>query len=118
MNRQEPNSPVRDIRSYCDRVVVELVGDIDMEHSAAFQQGMADVMARGAGHVILDMAGVGYMDSSGIASMVKLHTQAKAGGATLSLVGVHQNVQSIFEITRLDGLFKVFATEQQAIASA
>ena len=117
MKTQGSDSPVREVRWQDELVVVDVSGDVDMAHSAAFQQGLSDVMAKKPKHVILDMGGVDYMDSSGIASLVKLQSQAKAIGASLSLVAVHQNVQSIFQITRLDGLFKVFATEQEAITS-
>ena len=117
MNRQEPNSPVKEVRWQDKLVVVDVVGDMDMDHSSAFQQCLSDVMAKKPTHVIVDLAGVSYMDSSGIASLVKLNSQTKSAGASLSLVAVHQNVQSILQITRLDTMFSVFDTEQEAIAS-
>lgn len=118
MKTQDPNSPVKEVRWQDKQVVIDVAGDVDMGHSAAFQQCLSDVMAKAPAHVILDLAGVEYMDSSGIASLVKLHSQAKAAGAALSLVAVHRNVQSILQITHLDGMFKVFDTAEEAIASA
>ena len=118
MRTQDPNSPVREVRWQDKQVVIDVSGDVDMGHSAAFQQCLSDVMAKRPTHVILDLDGVDYMDSSGIASLVKLNSQAKSAGAALSLVAVHQNVRSILQITRLDGMFSVFGTEQEAIASA
>jgi len=117
MKTQDSNSPVKEVRWQDKQVVVDVAGDVDMGHSAAFQQCLSDVMAKAPAHVIVDLAGVDYMDSSGIAALVKLHSQAKAAGTVLSLVAVHRNVRSILQITHLDGMFSIFDTEQDAIAS-
>ncbi len=118
MTAQGSDSPVKNVRWQDKIAVIEVAGDVDMGHSIAFQQCLADVIAKSPEHVILDLTAVDYMDSSGIASLVKLHSQTKSVDCKLSLVGVHANVRSIFQITRLDGLFTVFADEQEAIASA
>ena len=109
-------TPVRDIYQQDDCVVVTVVGDIDMAMTKTFQASLADVVAKKPSRIVVDLAGVGYMDSSGVASLVKLHTQTKKIGATMALAQVNPRVMSIFQIMRLDQLFGIFATIDEATA--
>ena len=46
MKTQDPNSPVKEVRWQDKQVVIDVAGDVDMGHSAAFQQCLSDVMAK------------------------------------------------------------------------
>ena len=112
------SSPVRHI-DWQDRcAIVTLAGDIDMARSKAFQADLAEVVDAKPDRVVIDLAGVDYMDSSGVASLVKLHTQTKKIGASMALAQVGKRVMSIFEIMRLNQLFHIFETLDDAIADA
>jgi len=111
-------SPVREIRREEGCIVVDVTGDIDINHSGAFQEELTKVIAEKPRHIVVNLGGVEYMDSAGVASLVKLRTQTKEIGASLALAEVGGKVRSVLEITRLDGVFKMFDSESEAIASA
>ncbi len=66
--------------------------------------------------LVVDLAKVNYIDSSGLATLVELLKKTKSQGGGLALAGMSDKVKSLFEITKLDKLFPIFATQQEAIA--
>ena len=57
--------------------------------------------------MVIDLGNVPYMDSSGVATLVEGMQLANRAGAVLVLVGMQERVKSIFEIARLDTVFKI-----------
>jgi anti-sigma B factor antagonist len=114
----DASSPVRHIDWQDRSAIVTVAGDIDMARSKAFQAALTEIINEKPDRVIVDLSGVDYMDSSGVASLVKLHTQTKKIGATMALAQVGKRVMSIFEIMRLNQLFKIFETLDDALADA
>ena len=62
------------------------------------------------------LADVPYMDSSGVASLVKLLSRARKSGSELALANLNDRVRSVFEITRLDSVFRICGSEEEALA--
>ncbi len=117
MNSNHNHTPVKSIR-WEDRVaIVELEGDFNMVSSKAFQDAASELMDKKPASILVDLAGVPYMDSSGVASLVKLLTQTKRTQTPMALVAVGKRVMSILEITRLDHSFKIFDTQDEALAA-
>lgn len=106
---------IRNVRWVEHTVVVEAAGDIDLNSSPAFQQALLALMDRKPKRIVVNLAGVSYMDSSGVASLVKLLSRARKGGAELYLVQLADRVRSVFEITRLDSVFRICNSEQEAM---
>ena len=114
----DPGHPIRAVRWAGPQdatAVVEATGDIDLNHSPAFQSGLAEVLHRQPSGIIVDLSAVAYMDSSGVASLVKLLARSRQAKATLRLAGMNDRVRSIFETTRLDRVFDIFATAEEAL---
>lgn len=65
--------------------------------------------------VVVDLAKVNYIDSSGLATLVELLKKTKGHGGSLALAGMSEKVKSLFEITKLDKLFPIFPTQQEAV---
>jgi anti-sigma B factor antagonist len=95
--------------------VVEACGDIDLHRSGDFQRGLLEPLAEGPRAMVVDLAAVPYMDSAGVASLVKLLARVRKQGIALRLSGLSVRVRSVFEITRLNTVFEVYATVQQAV---
>ena len=112
----DPASPVQDIRWDGQSVVVRVVGDIDLNSSTEFQEALLGLLAQGPQNIILNLREVPYMDSSGVASLVKLLSRARKAGATVSLVELTDRTRSLLEITRLDSVFDIYATEEEALS--
>jgi len=97
-------------------VIVDVVGDIDLSRAPAFQMALLTLVDSEPGHIVVNLREVAYMDSSGVASLVKLLSRIRKFDVRLSLVEAGTRVRSIFEITRLDQVFEMYPTEEEALA--
>ncbi len=116
----ETGNPVRDVRwlePEKTTVIVAAAGEIDLHRSAAFQEALLEPLNHRPRRMIVDMAGVSYMDSSGVASLVKLLSRVRRDKVDLRLAGLTPRVRSVFEITRLDTVFDLYPDVQEALDS-
>lgn len=115
MSEGQSESLIRNVNWVDKAAVVEVVGEINLSHTSQLQDDLGTVLADSPTRVVLDLAGVSFMDSSGIASLVKMLSRARAIGASLHLAGMSDRVHSLFEITRLDNVFSIHATCEEAL---
>jgi anti-anti-sigma factor len=99
------------VREEDGQAVIELAGDIDRDAEAALNTAYDRVQH--AGSVVLDFAGVSYINSTGIAVIVGLLARARRGGQTLAARGLSDHYRSIFEITRLSDFMTILDGEGQ-----
>jgi len=114
----EMENPVREIQWVGPDqkvAVIRVAGEIDLHRSNAFQQSLMEPLGQNPSRVIVDLSDVPYMDSSGVASLVKLLSRAKRRGIDVCLAGLNQRVRSIFEITRLDTVFDILPNVEEAL---
>ncbi|HUS91219.1 MAG TPA: STAS domain-containing protein [Phycisphaerae bacterium] len=116
MSARLQDSPVRAVRWVGRAAVVDVEGDVDLGRSVAFQMSLLRVMDDGPERIVINLSDVPYMDSSGVASLVKLLSRSRRQGVPLRLASLSDRVRSIFEITRLDTVFDIYPTEQEALA--
>lgn len=116
MSNNVSNSPVQGVRWEDTVAIVDVSGDIDLNRSLDFQKSLLDVLEKGPQQIIVNLSGVSYMDSSGVASLVKLLSRTRKSGSRLCLVGLTERVKSLFEITRLDVVFSIYTSEKEAMA--
>jgi len=110
------DSPVKEIRWVGRAVVARVAGDIDLNRSPQFQHSLLALLDERPRRIIVNLSEVPYMDSSGVASLVKLLSRVRKSGCSLRLVGLSDRTRSLFEITRLDHVFEIYATEEEALA--
>jgi anti-sigma B factor antagonist len=65
--------------------------------------------------VILDLSGVPYLDSSGLGSLVSACTSCAKAGRRVALTGLNQRVRKVFEITKVERVFLIFPTLNDAL---
>lgn len=65
--------------------------------------------------IVVDLEKVAYIDSSGLATLVEILKKTKSQGGSLGLSGLSDKVRSLFEITKLDKLFVVCSTVDEAV---
>jgi len=68
-----------------------------------------------AQHVIVNLGGVGFIDSSGLSTLVKGLKRCRNHNGDLYLCNLQQAVTIIFELTRLDKAFNIYDDEQSAL---
>lgn len=95
-----------DVREEGGAVVVAFAGEIDLEHSPKAREVLLECVGR-ACPVLVDLSGVDYIDSSGVASLVEALQQAKGRGGSLALVAVSPSALRVLELARLDKVFTI-----------
>lgn len=100
-----------------DGVLLAPAGDIDLARSPVMRAQIAEVMKTSPKRLVIDLAGVPYMDSSGVATLVEALQGTRKSGAKLLLCGLSARVRSILEISRLDTVFTIVA-DRAAASSA
>lgn len=116
MENRDPNNPIQRVRTSGQTLVVDVAGDIDLHRSPEFQQSLMKLLDHRPRRIVINLAGVKYMDSSGVASLVKLLSRVRRDQIDLKLCNLTDRVRSVFEITRLDSVFPICGTEQEALA--
>ena len=67
--------------------------------------------------IIVNMSGVSYIDSGGLASLVGACSSARMAGAEIKLMGLGQRIKDTLQVTKLVTVFEVYDSEQQAVAA-
>ena len=111
----QPADCIRTVERRNGAIVVEAAGEIDLRRSVAFQQRLLGLLDEKPQVLVIDLSDVGYMDSSGVATLVKVFSRANRTGTDLRLCGLSDRVRSLFEITRLDSVFSIYPDRQEAL---
>lgn len=96
--------------------IIDLSGEIDLETSPEARQQILELL-KNQHPVLVDMAAVEYIDSSGIASLVEALQYARAQNLAFGLVGVNKTALDVFELARLDKVFPMYSTLAEGIAA-
>lgn len=98
--------------------VLDLSGRITLgEGSVTIRDAVRDVLAKGSNKVLLNLAEVNYIDSSGIGELVSAFTAVKGAGGELKLLHLTKKVHDLLQITKLSTVFDSFDDEAAGIAS-
>jgi anti-sigma B factor antagonist len=98
----------------CDgQVVVVLRGELDVAEAAKVAASLAAVAARGR-NLIVDLEGLEFIDSSGLAALVRARRHARRAGFDLLLAAPQHQVLRMLAITRLIDVFAVHACVDEA----
>ncbi len=99
-----------------DGVVLRPVGEIDLSCAAMLRQRLSQVQDGQPARLVIDLSAVPYMDSSGVATLVEAMQIARRTGSKLVLCALQDKVRSIFEIARLDMVFSIVESVEEASA--
>jgi len=86
-------------------------GDVEL------RKQVEDAVTAGKVHLLLNLAGVSHIDSSGIGEMVGCFTTLTRKGGKMKLLNLTQKINDILQVTQLITVFDVFDNEAEAIAS-
>jgi anti-sigma B factor antagonist len=96
--------------------VLPLEGEIDLHISPRVERSLRSMIARHPEHVVVDLSGVTFIDSSGLAVLINAMQDVKKYGGKLILSGITQNVRSILEMARLDQFFLIDPRDDELLA--
>lgn len=98
--------------------VVDVAGRITLgEGSAALREALRDMVAKNQTKILLNLADVTYIDSSGIGELVSGYTTVTNTGGQLKLLNLNKRVKDLLQITKLYTVFEVKEDEAEAIRS-
>ena len=95
--------------------LIALEGEIDLHESPTVREALRGLIEKKLPHVFVDMAAVTYIDSSGLAVLIEAMQKVHGYGGRLALCGIRDNVRTVFELARLDQVFKIFPDVKSAM---
>lgn len=95
------------------RPVVRVTGDVDLRSSPQLRDQLLDLARDANGDLLVDLSNVGYMDSSGVGTMVFVKREVERDGGRVVLINLQPRVRSVFEITHLTKFFTIVANLDQ-----
>jgi anti-sigma B factor antagonist len=105
------------IQDYNDVTVVELQGELDSDAAELFERSIADIIAQNKTNIVIDMSGVGFIDSKGLEVLLWARDYCNQNRRELRLAGLDENCTRILEITRLDSEFDLYVELTEAVKS-
>ena len=98
--------------------VLGLSGKITLgEGSVTLRDAIRDVLSKGQNKILLNMADISYIDSSGLGELVSAFTTVKNAGGELKLLQLAKKVKDVLQITKLYTVFDIKDDEAAAISS-
>ncbi|HVZ48849.1 MAG TPA: STAS domain-containing protein [Gemmatimonadaceae bacterium] len=100
-----------------DVTIVEIEGQLIVGNRQDLKQKVLDEVEKGARKILIDFSRTGYIDSSGLGVLVSLAKRIRDSGGELRLATLHDELQTLFELTKLDTLFQISKTREHALES-
>ncbi|HEU4934194.1 MAG TPA: STAS domain-containing protein, partial [Pyrinomonadaceae bacterium] len=101
-----------------DVTVLDMSGKITIgEGSVALRTAIRRLLEEGKKRILLNLAGVSYVDSSGIGELVSSYTAINKEGGQLKLLNLTQKIQDLLTITKLLTVFDTYESEAEALNS-
>ena len=88
--------------------VVPLEGEIDLHVSPRIAATLNNALKEQPRSLVIDMSKVSYIDSSGLAVLIEVMQNVEKYGGKFALAALQETVKPIFEIARLDQIFRIF----------
>ncbi|MDH5327403.1 MAG: STAS domain-containing protein [Gammaproteobacteria bacterium] len=96
--------------------ILYLSGDVDLQYSPKARQDLLALL-KNTKRVLVDLSAVDYIDSSGVASLVEAYQVANQHQGAFALVGVSDAALQVLQLARLDKVFDIYDTADQAAAA-
>ncbi len=95
--------------------IVSLDGELDMSTSPQVRNVLLPLFKSNPRHIIVDLSGVPYVDSSGIATFVEGLQFSRKGEVRFSLAGATPSVEAVFELAYLKEVFEMVSGVEQLL---
>lgn len=97
-------------------IVTPLEDRLDARIATDFKEQMIELIASGNTKIALDLSKVEFIDSSGLGAIVS-SLKRMGGRGELVVCGLQETTMTLFKLTRMDRVFQVFDSEQQAVSA-
>ena len=97
--------------------VLSLEGEIDLHVSPRVSISLRQIIEKKPKQLVVDLSRVTYLDSSGLALLIESMQNVEKYGGKFAVVGVQETVRAIFDIARLDQVFRIFPDVDAALVA-
>lgn len=98
-----------------DHKIIEVSGEVDLYNVSELKKALFSITDGKFSSVVVDMANVNYMDSSGIGALVAGQKKMKAHNGKFALMNIHDDVLNILKLATLDKFFKIYDSDDELI---
>jgi anti-sigma B factor antagonist len=111
--------PVQISARYLENTTIfDVIGDIDLANSPVVRKALlVELREKKIPRVIMNLQGVKYIDSSGIASLVEGLKASRDVQARFILFGLSKSAREVLQLSRLIKLFEIYENEEQALSN-
>ncbi|MBV6522737.1 MAG: putative anti-sigma factor antagonist [Gemmatimonadaceae bacterium] len=95
------------IEKHGDICLVRVEGQLIVSNRQELKQKVLDEVERGDRKILIDFTNAGYIDSSGLGTLVSLSKKIRDLGGELRLSGLNEELRTLFDLTKLDTLFRI-----------
>jgi anti-anti-sigma factor len=93
--------------------VIELSGILDGIRGNQLRREVSDIVANEIDILLIDLKDVKFIDSSGLGALVSALQTVQNANGKLFICSVNDQVKMLFELTKLDRIFKIFANQEE-----
>jgi anti-sigma B factor antagonist len=97
--------------------IIDVKGQLIVGNRQELKQKVLDELETGSRRFLVDFAGTGYIDSSGLGVLVSLSKKIREQGGELRLANLNEDLRTLFELTKLDSLFHIASNRDEALTS-
>jgi anti-sigma B factor antagonist len=98
-----------------DVTVVDVDGQLIVGNRQELKQRVLDELERGERKFLVDFTNTGYIDSSGLGVLVSLSKKIREQGGDLRLASLNEDLNTLFELTKLNTLFTISETRDEGL---
>lgn len=97
--------------------VLDVEGQLIVGNRQELKQKVLDELEGGERKFLIDFDRTGYIDSSGLGVLVSLSKKIREQGGELRLANLNEDLRTLFELTKLDTLFQISSSRDEALSS-
>ena len=101
-----------------DITILTVIGDLVIgEPETAFKKTVTRLLEDGRVNFLVDLSGVGFLDSSGLGALVRALTQSQKEGGQTKLLNAGPQIRKLLQMTKLDSVFEIHDDMEAAVSS-
>jgi len=98
--------------------ILTVSGDLVIgDPETTFKKTVTRLLEEGRVHLLVDLTGVGFLDSSGLGALVRALTQSQKEGGQTKLLGANEQIRKLLQMTKLDSVFELHDDMEAAVSS-
>lgn len=100
-----------------DVTIIDVEGQLIVGNRQELKEKVLQELENGGRKFLIDFARTGYIDSSGLGVLVSLSKKIREQGGELRLANLNEDLRTLFELTKLDTLFHIAGSRDEALSS-